>query len=61
MVSCLQKFDKTLSASTPRVSGGDDARSARAEALAIEIADDEDRALVHADIAAEPWFGVDGD
>ncbi|MCU0261088.1 MAG: hypothetical protein MUE78_08730 [Ilumatobacteraceae bacterium] len=31
----------------------------RADALAVPIADDEDRAIFLADLAAAPWFGVE--
>ena len=37
----------------------DEARSERAAALAVPIGDDEDRAIVEADLAAGPWFGLD--
>ena len=37
----------------------DEARRERAAALAVPIGDDEDRALVEADLAAEPWFGLE--
>ncbi len=36
----------------------DEAAEVRAAASAIEIADDEDRSIVDADLAAEPWFGL---
>ena len=34
------------------------AREAKQSALTIAIADDEDRKLVHADLAKGPWFGL---
>jgi hypothetical protein len=36
----------------------DEAKLERELAAAVPIADDEDRALVEADLAAEPWFGI---
>jgi hypothetical protein len=36
----------------------DEAAVERAAALAVPIADDEDRAVFLADLAAEPWFGL---
>ena len=36
----------------------DEAVAERALAAAVPIADDEDREIVVADLAAEPWFGV---
>ncbi len=32
----------------------------RSAALAVEVVDDEDREIVEADLAAEPWFGLGG-
>lgn len=37
----------------------DEARSARAAAVATPVADPEDLAIVEADLAAGPWFGLD--
>lgn len=39
----------------------DEARQAHDAAVAVEIADDEDRAIVEGDLASEPWFGLDRD
>jgi hypothetical protein len=36
----------------------DEAIAARAAATAVPIADIEDRNIVEADLAAEPWFGL---
>ena len=36
----------------------DDAREAKQSAQQIDIADDEDRKLVQADLAKGPWFGL---
>jgi hypothetical protein len=38
----------------------DEARAALASARATSIADEEDRAIVEGDLAAEPWFGLSG-
>jgi hypothetical protein len=37
---------------------GDGARAAKNFALSVEVADDEDRKLVQADMAKGPWFGL---
>lgn len=37
---------------------GDATRRHREAASAVPIADDEDRAVVESDLAAEPWFGL---
>lgn len=39
----------------------DEARAADVAARSVEIADDEDRAIVEADLASEPWYGLDRD
>lgn len=36
----------------------DEARTERAAAAAVPVQDDEDRAIVESDLAAEPWFGL---
>lgn len=37
-----------------------EAAAARAGAAAVAIADDQDREIVEADLAAGPWYGIDG-
>jgi tetratricopeptide (TPR) repeat protein len=39
----------------------DEAREHRAKALAVPIAEAEDREIYESDLAAGPWFGVDGE
>jgi hypothetical protein len=39
----------------------DEARVDRKAAGAVDIVDAEDRSIFEADLAAEPWFGLDDD
>jgi hypothetical protein len=39
----------------------DEARVERKAALAVDIADAEDRSIFESDLAAEPWFGLSDD
>jgi predicted RNA polymerase sigma factor len=37
----------------------DEAREAYRRAVAVDIADEQDRAIVRGDLDAEPWFGLE--
>ena len=38
----------------------DEAAEARRQATGVTVADDEDRTIVEGDLAAGPWFGLEG-